>query len=895
MFLRWWTILVIIFEVTISGAAIVEESGSLEGFVLGDCPGCAYDNFVSHISEAIANEGVNDYGPWFLDPQTNGFGGYVNIEEGAAGDSILAVWRQVFTYCLAEDWNGADALLSLFDSLFLYDLVHLTDGELEYYLVRERLDSSYFDENVDSIETDDVIGSFHNGWGLYVFRLDAPLNKTIIQMPHPEDDFISLPVGLRLFTQLQARLLMIAGAGREVCWDSSHGPYDNSKSLSDPTRNERSPFQMCHEAAFEALDGGPTSSSLTVQVHSYDSQRYGNIPDIQMSAFRDDGMPNLPVRDRAEHKDIVHYLGAYPVNGLPQFPVDSIRIDTYLGLYSTPAYAYYNSNPPISLMSTIELCGYSGNKQALVCHAEHDRYVDPENFIHLEMDEFPDVIDEDMTWAEWLPGAMPATMTTYGNVLAYFGALIAGIDSALLYNETHPDTMPPDTSWMMTARQVGPGSVALTWSPQAKDRNFESYWIYYDTADVSMNSPAVSRAEIPELWNFELLETTLEGLDEALILHYRFSIAGKDIYGRSAPLTPPIGLVSAYGWLMGTVRDSSTNDPIPAEVEVVGGTEQTTASESGQYTLFLLGNSTYTVRYSLWGYVSQEQTVYVAEDDTTFLDVALDPHPVITLFSDDFESGAPGWTHSSPPSWGDQWHISSERAHGGTHSWKCGATGNGDYGNLLDARLISPVIPDIPNEARLYFWMEIEGELSWAFPDSAYDGGILEISADGGPFQQVTTVGGYPKTFRWRSGSGGPTTGPMPGQPCWADGPTWVEEAMDLQVYAGQSVQFRFRFGSDAGGGNEGWYVDDVSVIALDLPDISVLAGLVIAVEGDDLHLSWHSDANYGYRVYSDDNPQGSFTTLVGETTETELLIVGGAAAAGIKFYMVRGWNGASY
>jgi hypothetical protein len=74
-----------------------------------------------------------------------------------------------------------------------------------------------------------------------------------------------------------------------------------------------------------------------------------------------------------------------------------------------------------------------------------------------------------------------------------------------------------------------------------------------------------------------------------------------------------------------------------------------------------------------------------------------------------------------------------------------------------------------------------------------------------------------------------------------------------------------------------------------------VPTGLVIGVEGDDLHLSWHSDANYGYRVYSDDNPQGSFTTLVGETTETELVIVGGAAAAGIKFYMVRGWNGALY
>jgi hypothetical protein len=884
-----------VFKATISTAAIVEETGSLEGFVLGDCPGCAYDNFVSHISEGIANPGVNDYGPEFLDPQTNGFGSYVNIGTGAASDSILAVWHQVFARCLVGNWTGADSLLSLWSSTFRYNLVHLTDGEVEYYLVRERLDSSYFDDNVDSIATDDVIGSFHNGWGLYVFRVNASRSKTIIQMPHPEDDYVALPVGLRLFTRLQARVLMIAGAGREVCWDSTHGPFDNTKSLSDPTRNERSVFQVCHEEAFATLDGGPTSSSLTFQVHSYDAQRYGYIPDIQMSAFRDDARPNLPIRDRAEHKDIVHYLGAYPVHGLPEFPGDSIRIDTYLGLYCNPAYAYYNSNPPIPLSSSMELCGYSGNCQALVCHNDHDQYVDPENFIHIEMDEFPDVIDEHMTWAEWLPGLMPATMTTFSKVLAYFGALIAGIDSALMYNEMNPDISAPVESYITNLNQTAPRSVQVEWSPYAVDRNFDTYRIYYDTTEVSTSSPSISRTQNQELWDFEITETTITNLQESLMSRYRFCIASEDIYGHSTPLSPPVYLFPVYGWLMGTVRDGSTNNPIRAEVEVVGDTQQTTASESGQYSLSLLGNSNYTVRYSLWGYASQEHAVYIAEYDTTFLDVELDPHPTITLFSDNFESGAPGWTHSSPPSWGDQWHISTERAHGGTHSWKCGNTGNGSYANLLDARLISPVISSIPDEARLFFWMQIEGERSWAYPDSAYDGGILEISANGGAFQQVTTMGGYPQTFRWRTGSGGAYTGPMPGQPCWANDLSWVKESVDLQPYAGQSLQFRFRFGSDVSGTHEGWYVDDVSVLALDLPPVGVPTGFTVAVEGNDVHLRWHSDGNYGYRIYSDTSAQGSFTTLVGETTGTEFVIAGGATATGIEFYIVRGWNGASY
>jgi hypothetical protein len=890
---RWWTVLCLCVWISVAHAAIVEETGSLEGFVLGECPTCAYDNFVSHISEGIARENFNDYGPAFLDPQTTGFGNFTVIEEGAFGDSILSIWQQVFLSCFEGLWDGVDTLLMAHDSLFNYEVVHLVDGSIEYYMLRERLDSSYFDDNVDSVETDDVIGSFRNGWGLFVFRIGAPRDRIIVQMPHSTDDFLSLPVGVRLFKVLGARLLMIAGAGREVAWDSSHGPYDNSRSLSDPTRNGRTVFQVCHEVAFTVLDGGLTAPSLTFQVHSYDTDAHVPLPDVQMSVFRYDRTPNLPVRDRAEHQDFVHFMGEYPVSGMPVFPDLNVRIDAYLGLYCFPPYAYYGTEPPITLVSSEDLSGWGGNKQAEVCHADHDTHVDPENFVHMELDEFPDSLDHRMGWRDFLPGPMPATMATFEQTLAYYGPLIEAIDTTLAYNEAHPDTVPPDSSWIVMADQTGPGSVALVWNPRAVDRNFESYWIYYDTADVSMNSPAVSRAENPELWDFEVLETTVEDLDEALVRHYQFSIAGKDIYGHSAPLTTPIEVIRLYGRIMGTVRDASTTDPIRAEVEVVGGTERTTASESGHYVLALPGDSNYTVRYSLWGYVAQQHTLYVAEDDTTFEDVDLEPHPVITLLSDDFESGAPGWTHSSPPSWGDQWHISSERAHGGDYSWKCGRNGHGDYDNLLDARLTSPVIPNIPNEARLYFWMEIEGEISIGFPDSAYDGGILEISADGGPFEQVTTVSGYPMTFRWITSGGAPATGPMPGQPCWADDPTWVEKIMDLQAYVGQSIQFRFRFGSDASTRNEGWYVDDVLVMALDLPGISVPTGLVIVVEGDDLHLSWDSDGNCGYRVYSDDDPDGSFGTLVGETTETELIIVGGATTADIKFYTVRGWNGA--
>ena len=62
---------------------VTYESGVLSGFVGGQSPGTSYENWVSHVTEGIASEGFNDYGPDWLDIQTNGFGSYRKLEEGS--------------------------------------------------------------------------------------------------------------------------------------------------------------------------------------------------------------------------------------------------------------------------------------------------------------------------------------------------------------------------------------------------------------------------------------------------------------------------------------------------------------------------------------------------------------------------------------------------------------------------------------------------------------------------------------------------------------------------------------------------------------------------------------------------------------------------------------------
>ncbi|MCK4304747.1 MAG: hypothetical protein KAY24_10970, partial [Candidatus Eisenbacteria sp.] len=119
-------------------------------------------------------------------------------------------------------------------------------------------------------------------------------------------------------------------------------------------------------------------------------------------------------------------------------------------------------------------------------------------------------------------------------------------------------------------------------------------------------------------------------------------------------------------------------------------------------------------------------------------------------FYETVEQGSPGWTHYfATAGFNDEWHISTQRNHtpNGTHSWKCGDTGFGSYGNLLDAALETPAVT-IAGECELLFWMWIDAEESGSYPGRAYDGGLVEVSIDGGPFEQITPVGDYTHTIR---------------------------------------------------------------------------------------------------------------------------------------------------
>jgi hypothetical protein len=211
-------------------------------------------------------------------------------------------------------------------------------------------------------------------------------------------------------------------------------------------------------------------------------------------------------------------------------------------------------------------------------------------------------------------------------------------------------------------------------------------------------------------------------------------------------------------------------------------------------------------------------------------------------WSADFEDGAPGWNHQAAEGWADAWHLSSADHQSPLHAWKCGDSAAGDYPNLLDARLQSPPL-NLPAYAELCFRHRMQAEVSGAFPDSAYDGGVLELSPDGGLswLELLPAAGGYNKAFRGTAGGGNPASHPFAaGRRCWSGEFGWQTSRVDLAEWAGQMVRLRFRFGSDAGGGAEGWFIDDLRLEGLavggELPPVTDLA---VALSGGQLVLSW--------------------------------------------------------
>jgi hypothetical protein len=173
-----------------------------------------------------------------------------------------------------------------------------------------------------------------------------------------------------------------------------------------------------------------------------------------------------------------------------------------------------------------------------------------------------------------------------------------------------------------------------------------------------------------------------------------------------------------------------------------------------------------------------------------------------TAFETDFEPGTSGFTSESPQ--GPDWTRQVDAlAHSPTHLFFAPNTAN-----VADSRLVSPAIELDANPGFLSFWHTYELE-------ETYDGGILEITTNAGDswqnLESFILVGGYTGTIS------SDFLNPLGGLDGWTGGTLGAmsEVVVDLSDFSNQTIQIRWRLGTDELIPSEGWYVDDISISKL--------------------------------------------------------------------------------
>jgi len=173
---------------------------------------------------------------------------------------------------------------------------------------------------------------------------------------------------------------------------------------------------------------------------------------------------------------------------------------------------------------------------------------------------------------------------------------------------------------------------------------------------------------------------------------------------------------------------------------------------------------------------------------------------------DGFDDATNGWSHYGA---NDTWNRSTYRSYSPPSAWYCGDDATHRYGNLMDAALESPDMTLGPSsELTFMHWMDAEWD-DEQLDDHYWDGGIVEISTNGGvEFVKIFPDGGYPHRVTRNVDS------PFePESPIYGGDGTWEHARFDLSAYAGQVARIRFRFGADRYEFEEGWYIDDVAVL----------------------------------------------------------------------------------
>lgn len=276
--------------------------------------------------------------------------------------------------------------------------------------------------------------------------------------------------------------------------------------------------------------------------------------------------------------------------------------------------------------------------------------------------------------------------------------------------------------------------------------------------------------------------------------------------GSSGSVTDQIADTTAGGALLQlsqTVREA-------AELTNITYTNKITASNCGGVNNFILTDTLpINVTYINGGsYNSSNRVVSfpvsVAAGQTQLYSFTVQVNdgsyfPTVSLFEDNVNgSNIPTiWTETSTTT--THWLVSSTRSSSPQFSYF-----SENIDTISDQRLTLTNAINLgatPPPLSFKHWFNTEG---------TYDGGVLEISTNGGntwsDMQSNILTGGYVTQMD--------ASTLLAGRMAWSGGSNnkFIKTKVNLTPYANQNVKFRFRFCSDLGTNVEGWNIDDIAI-----------------------------------------------------------------------------------
>ncbi|MDO9578336.1 MAG: FlgD immunoglobulin-like domain containing protein [Candidatus Cloacimonadales bacterium] len=463
--------------------AVIEETESLQNFLYGSAPGCDYDNWMSHITEGIASPGYNIYAPW--DRQTNSFGIYI-----VPSDSTLIVWAHIIDEFLLGNLDSAQDSINYYWIPYQVVIFHDTDTDRTFHLLREVPNLEYFDDNGTADPDDDEYGAFDHSWGLYIYY-PAGIYPHITTVPHPTDDFITIPLAHKVFIEQGSKFLLINGCGREVAW-TNVGNYDNSKSICDPSRRETHTFNVAYQRFCDLIRIEFATSEFSLQVHSFDwGESHKGYSDVQISGGYHVGSPDLPIRDHSSLKlDVPNFCNEIVIPANYVGLHDPVHLNDYFGFHSSEyEFTFANVDTTFAVNTNSDLWGWNQNRQMVYTVSGMSQYDNFERFFHIEVDELPNTYPPLVSNYYWFHGWNPVTQkwemeNRFDNALQYNQPWIDALQASLLHVYEMNDNEIPIAPSNLEVFTESADKIILDWT-KGDCYDMDSYEILYSIEPIA--------------------------------------------------------------------------------------------------------------------------------------------------------------------------------------------------------------------------------------------------------------------------------------------------------------------------------------------------------------------------------------------------------------------------